>query len=150
MVYDPQTGSTTTQIGKKVRTKGGDLIHPIAGMGIDYSPRAAPGSNFRDYPSLGRDPVSKLADVRRSVRGAGDRFRRRFPFSGRSRRRGYGASNPKLLSYRRFTSKWMSPPGGRGLLQPNPSYMGGAGRFDPYEAASRGFGRNAPSRARGT
>lgn len=54
---------------------------------------------------------------------------------------GFGVNRPKLLSFRRFTSKWMSPPGGRGLLQPNPTYMGGAGGFDPSQAAGRGFGR---------
>jgi hypothetical protein len=54
---------------------------------------------------------------------------------------GWGVKRPKLLSFRRFTSKWLPPAGGRGLLQPNPAYMGGAGDFNPEDASSRGFGR---------
>ncbi len=54
---------------------------------------------------------------------------------------GFGSSRPKLLSMRRVTSKWLPPSRGRGLLQPNPSYMGGAGGFDYRQASRMGMGR---------
>lgn len=106
--------------------------------------------------AAGRDPTTRLAAVRRSIDAAGKRFwgKSGVPPStggggGRRSRfeqfnptgRPYGHGNPKRLSYRRFTSKWISPPGGRGLLQPNPSYMGGSGRFDAGQASRMGMGR---------
>ena len=115
------------------------------------SPYSGPASISR----AAQDPVSRLASVRKSIDAAGRRFWGKSgapPSTGggggrRSRfqqfnptGRPYGAGNPKRLSYRRFTSKWISGGPGR-LIQPNPSYRGGSGEFDTEQESRMGMGR---------
>ena len=150
-------GGITRFAGRRQGYAGGFTNAPTMRFGQEsYTDDPSVGSGTRTRTrtrsAASQDPVARLASVRKSISSAGERYwgkggpppsspRRRsrykqFNPTGRS----YGSDNPKRLSYRRFTSKWLSQPG-KGLLQPNPYYMGGSGDFDYASATRMGMGQ---------
>jgi len=124
------------------RTEAGDLgSYASEGGGFRVNrgasaPRPAPGSNFRNYPGLSKRRFGGPTGGARFTQRA--RLRPSLSqqiYGSRTRegnlQTGFGLNRPKLLSFRRFTSRWLSPsspgrpaPGG---LRQNPLYSGGGG-----------------------
>ena len=97
---------------------------PVSGSGYGQTRSSIYGPSMGMVPTTGRGTQGRV--FRRpslSERFYGNRTPQGILSTG------FGATRPKLLSMRRFTSRWLSPsePGSpsRGLLRPNPLYETG-------------------------